>query len=339
MATQLEGSFASIRSGALVLLLGIAVYAIVSALFIDAEDVAQLNRISPTYLVLAVLLALTPWLINSLRLLIWLRFIGVRSRLWDAAQVVLGSAVGAAVSPSAVGGAPVKAALLARLGVSMGHSVTLTSLGSLEDALVAVVALPVALLAVPWLRVLPLEGILNAWPWGVAFLAALVLSAVIFQRLRRALGMHAFWMRLERWLAELRELYASIIRQGKGRLLLNVVLSCIQWMARYSVITALAWGMGLEVDPVLFGLLQWLCFVAMALVPTPGAVGGAEAAFLLVYRDLIPAEMIVLLMGAWRVLSFYFLNMTALAILAVLRAPAGWRSMRRLAQAGRVGST
>ena len=46
---------------------------------------------------------------------------------------------------------------------------------------------------------------------------------------------------------------------------------------------------------MLFFLLQWVIFTVMVFVPTPGASGGAEAAFLLVYSALLPVRIIGIL--------------------------------------------
>jgi uncharacterized membrane protein YbhN (UPF0104 family) len=71
------------------------------------------------------------------------------------------------------------------------------------------------------------------------------------------------------------------------------------------VATALVAFLGAPVDPVLFFLLQWVVFTAMMFIPTPGASGGAEAAFYLVYSALIPAGIIGLATAGWRFFTFY----------------------------------
>jgi glycosyltransferase 2 family protein len=56
---------------------------------------------------------------------------------------------------------------------------------------------------------------------------------------------------------------------------------------------------------VLFFFLQWVVFTALNFVPTPGASGGAEAAFVLVYSALLPASVIGIATAGWRFLTFY----------------------------------
>ena len=65
--------------------------------------------------------------------------------------------------------------------------------------------------------------------------------------------------------------------------------------------------LGAPVQPVLFWLLQWVVFTVASFIPTPGAAGGAEAAFFLVYSPFVPSEVLGLATAGWRFLTFYLL--------------------------------
>ncbi|MGH7447228.1 MAG: lysylphosphatidylglycerol synthase domain-containing protein, partial [Longimicrobiales bacterium] len=86
---------------------------------------------------------------------------------------------------------------------------------------------------------------------------------------------------------------------------LTLTFTAAHWIARYSVISALALFLGIPFDPVLFWLLQWIVFTLMSFVPTPGATGGAEVAFTAVYATLLPSGFIGLATAAWRIFTFY----------------------------------
>jgi uncharacterized protein (TIRG00374 family) len=155
----------------------------------------------------------------------------------------------------------------------------------------------------------------------VAMVAALVLfalwalwRAVLVGRLgerpqRRGIRWSAATRRrLRKTWTDYRDVQRLVLRRGKGRFALTFVITAVQWASRYSVVTALAYFLAPErhVDPVLFFLLQWVIFTAMNFVPTPGASGGAEAAFVLVYSALLPARVIGIATAGWRLLTFYF---------------------------------
>ena len=62
--------------------------------------------------------------------------------------------------------------------------------------------------------------------------------------------------------------FALIARGGGSRLVLNLGFTAAHWIARYSVISALALFLGVPFDPVLFWLLQWVVFTMMSFIPT-----------------------------------------------------------------------
>jgi uncharacterized protein (TIRG00374 family) len=104
-----------------------------------------------------------------------------------------------------------------------------------------------------------------------------------------------------------REVYALIRTDGKARFALSVSLTGVHWIARYSIISVLIAFLGAPVQPVLFWLLQWVVFTLAAFIPTPGAAGGAEAAFFLIYSPFVPADILGLATAGWRFFTFYLL--------------------------------
>jgi glycosyltransferase 2 family protein len=274
-----------------------------------------------SYLALAAGLALLPWLMNTLRLYIWTRFFGYPISLRDSYQITLAMDLGASVSPTAVGGGLFRWGLLVQRGVSPGAAASLTTLPTLEDAIFFLVALPVTIyLSASWdLPIFSQLGpvvednvqLFAPFFFGVLFLAwigaRLTLSGGLGDRIRE---------RGLRWLARTRrrlrvalfdglQTFRIIARRGKAWFALSLSLTAIHWIARYSVISALAAFLGAPVDPILFWVLQWVVFSLMALIPTPGAVGGAEASFYFIYSAFLPDAILGIATSGWRFLTFY----------------------------------
>lgn len=288
------------------------------------------------YLLLAVALGLLPWLTNSLRLLIWTHFLGFKLRLREAFQMTLATDLGSAISPTAVGGGFLKWGMLVQRGVSPGAAVSITTFPILEDAVFFVLALPFAIVLseswnLPFLRQIGSRLRTDALA-AIAIAAAIaifttlavrwVLRGRLGHRARRH-GLHLFGRlrrRLRATWRDAREVYQLIARRGKLRFLLSLAITGVQWIARYSVVTAIFAYLGAPVKPVLFWLLQWVVFTFAALVPTPGGSGGAEASFYLIYSALVPAEVIGLATAGWRFLTFYFQIGLAAVLFALLDA-------------------
>ena len=120
--------------------------------------------------------------------------------------------------------------------------------------------------------------------------------------------------------SDAREVFKLIRYNGKAWFCLSILLTGSQWLARYSIVSAIVAFLGLPAQPVLFWVLQWVVFTLSALIPTPGGAGGAEAAFFVLYSPFIPSSAMGLVTAGWRFFSFYLLLGLA-AILYMILGP------------------
>lgn len=287
----------------------------------DRSLLAELPQLPRGYLYLALALGLVPWFTNALRIWIWTRFIGSELSYRESFRIVLGGELGSSVLPTSTGGEIFRWGMMMQRGISPGAAASVITLGHVEDSLFFLLALPAAaVLSSAWeLPVLrrvagEIEGnALAALGAGLAALfvlrfgVRLLLAGRLGER-PRSLGLRLAAKtrrRLRKGWWEFRDVYRLVARRGKTRFLLTMAITAVQWSCRYSVAAALAAFLGADVDPVLFFLLQWVVFTVMLFVPTPGASGGAEAAFYLAYSALLPGRMIGLMTAGWRFLTFY----------------------------------
>lgn len=312
---------------------------IFSWLVTDETLLASLPDLPRGYLYLAIGLTLLPWLTSSLRLLIWTRFLGHPLRLRDTLQMTLAVDLGSAISPTAVGGGFFKWGMLVQRGVAPGTAASLTTFPIIEDALFFAIALPIAVvLTASWdLPAFQLfaERFRSDVPIVLAVAAAIALLSWLAVRLVLTGGLGSrtrqrsieFMARIRRRLRDTwrdaREVFHLIGRRGKSRFALSMLLTSVQWVARYSVISALIAYLGHPVEPVLFWLLQWVVFTLMTMVPTPGAAGGAEAAFFVIYSPFLPEDVIGVATAGWRFLTFYLLLALAAVVFFLLNLRRG----------------
>jgi glycosyltransferase 2 family protein len=307
----------------------------------DRALLADLGRLPPGYLLAGLALALLPWLTGTLRLLIWTRFLDYGMPFREAVKVTLAVDLGAAVSPTAVGGELFKWGMLVQRGVPAGAAATLSLLPKLEDAIFFAVALPIAFIASGAWRLPVVSGIAEHVPGGLVSLivpaAAIGLACWLLARLAlvgtfghatRMVGLR--WVArarrfLDRPFGDARNVVRVVVRRGKSRFALTLLLTAVHWIARYSVVTMVLAFLGIPLEPLLFWLLQWVVFTAMSFVPTPGAAGGAEAAFSLIYAPIVPAGLLGVATAAWRMLTFYAPVALAAIVFALLHAFSGGR--------------
>jgi uncharacterized protein (TIRG00374 family) len=312
-----------LRTSLIIIPIGVAGNIAFSLLVTERALLAEIGGYPREYLLAGLALAVVPWFTNALRLRIWTRFLGHAMRFRAAFQIVLATDLGSAVSPTAVGGGLFKWGLLVQRGVSPGVAASLTTLTPIEDGLFFAIALPLAILhTASWghpvltaaagqfrERALPIAIV----ALGIAGLTWLAVRWVVGGGLGRRTQVRSrrYLRRAGRSFravgVDARQVYGLIRRDGKLLFALSMTLTAIQWIARYSVISLLIAFLGAPVQPVLFWLLQWVVFTLAAFIPTPGAAGGAEAAFFLIYSPFIPTEVIALATAGWRFFTFYLL--------------------------------
>ena len=271
----------------------------------------------PGYLAAAVLLALVPWLTNALRLRIWGRFAGSDLGMRDAFRITVASDLGAALTPTAAGSGAVRLAMLLRRGLSAGRSSAVLLVMAAEDTLFFAAFLPAAFFLAPGaqgdaLRAAALRAADRAG-WVLLGAAALGLGSALLWRRARLGGLRA---RLRHAAGDARDVLALVVRRGKLRALVSLTLTAVQWIARYSVATAVLAAFGVGADPVLQILLQWAVFTAGTFVPTPGGAGAVEGAFAALYAPFVPGALLGAVTAAWRCVLFYLVVALDVAVLA-----------------------
>jgi glycosyltransferase 2 family protein len=278
-------------------------------------------RLSPAWLVSAMLLSLLPWGWHVLRLHIWTRFFGQKISLKNLLRIVVATDVGGAVTPTAVGGAPLKLLMLVNHGLRPGQATLLTLLGNLEDVLFYAILIPVSLfLTKNWEHPLwgKMSSFIGKFGWkALAAILLLLLIGLIFRRLFKKNKKTPAWqVKLRRLAIEFREAWQLIRSSGRKPFLLSMLALTAQWLTRFSVLIAVLFALEIEADYFRMFWLQWMVFAAILLVPTPGGAGGAEAAFLLVFGTMLQDGTAAVVMAVWRLLTYYFMLVVGVGILA-----------------------
>jgi len=284
----------------------------------------QLRLFSPGALLIAFVLGLLPWVFHTLRLKVWTAFIGARISFLQLFRVILANDFGRSVSPTMLGGGPAKAGMLMKNGVPAERAVVITFMGTVEDGIFITT---VSLVLLPWLSTEHLSFItdrVSSVSVPVPYLAApllvglggllLLLSPAVRRQVSHLPLMDRVRSFFERLWRSFHGVYRLIRRDGKRCLALTVFLTALDFLARYSIVYVLLLGLGVSVSFLQVLLMQWVVFAIMLLVPTPGATGGAEAIFLLVFGSVCASDLLALLTTGWRVFSFYAPLMTGLLL-------------------------
>ncbi len=308
----------------LVVLLGLLVNLVLTLVLTEQDMFHKIYEIDLKYLIFAIFLTIVPWFTNSLRVFLWVRFLKYKFPYFNIFKIILSQELGAALSPTAIGGGYVKTAMLINKGVKSGQAVSLMTLGSVEDGLFFLSSLPLAAFITLYSKQYLFNNFEFATKLPTILIVAIAVAVVIIlvRRQRDRIMTLSFIKKIVNTLKKMWQdfiaVYVLIGKHGKARFCLTIFLAAVQWTCRYSVLTALLMSLHIPVHPVQIFLLQWITFTLMTFIPTPGAALGAEASFALVYSPIVPIEYTGMIIAAWRFLTFYFLIGLSTVILGVL---------------------
>ena len=274
----------------------------------------------PSLLLLVAVLVFVPMLANSVRLAIWARFLEVKLGFRGSLKVITGTMVANSVTPSATGGMPIKLLFLMGEGVESRRSVTLISFQAAEDAFL-LVGMLIGCLGITGFAMfdffssdpellarldasLRTASIVVLWVLVAFAVMAVVIAAGLMGNNVRDWARN-FSRRIKGWIVQIAEDWMAVFRRGKGIALLNLGFSALQWIVRFSIAGLILAAFGVEWQPALFWLLQYLVQSISSIVPTPGGAGGAEAAFLLLFAPFVAMGVLVPAMSTWRLMHFY----------------------------------
>lgn len=275
----------------------------------DLNSFYKLNYFSFYYFVVSILLGLAPWLTHSLKIYVWCRFMEYKVPYVETVRIAIGSDLGAAISPTAVGGSPVRAAMLIADGLKPADSVFMSLIATIEDTLFLTISFFILLFALDRSDTEVLK-FLNFKYINLSLLYYLAIIIPVFYVLYKTVFFRFKWldravMFLKNMTLDIRNAFSWVLKSGKKVFFISFTLNTIQWLVRYLVIYTLLLSLGVEVSFFETMLLGWFVYFAILFIPTPGAVLGAEAAFFLIFKYMLSPDLIGLVTFGWRFLTFY----------------------------------
>ena len=286
----------------------------------DRGTIMQLQKLNWEYLLLISLLALGPWIGHMLRIYIWARFVGFPLTMLECFTIVITNDIGAAVVPFIVGGGPVKYGMLVAKGMPPVKSTFLVLLSMTEDLVFYLVGFllsfffmrktlismghALAGLKIPIFIILGVIVIVLVGRWSGIISNKMIkrfVSAKMYFRLS------AFQTKTIQFFAGIKNAYVEVFKNGKVYLLMSLGLLFFQWFTKFTILAVILMALGIGFSYEDIYIRQWIIWVGMLIVPLPGASGGAEASFLLLFKNNMPDEIINLVVSTWRFFSYYYI--------------------------------
>ena len=228
-----------------------------------------------------------------------------------------------AVTPSAVGGAPLAAYFVAKDNrIPVGEATAIMLFSMLMDQIWFAVSIPFILIASAFTDVFPPAlgtigaGAISAFfvvmlLWAVFFAYATLIRPQILERVAtwivRLKWLRRFEGRVRRELVQLRR-QAAVLRGQPARFFVAGFLwSAAIWMSRYVTLLLIVLSVYPALDAFTFFVRTGALMLTAMAVPTPGGSGGIEGLYLLFLAPLIETKGIVgPTLLTWRLMEYHF---------------------------------
>lgn len=326
----------TINSLVLVVSMGILAHLIFLLITNDQNIFQYLSRIKLPYLLLIILCLLCNWFGHALRLVIWTRYLGQQFRFLDALRIAIYTELGAAVTPTIIGGGPIKLALMIKNKLSTGKAGFLTLLNGLEDFIMYSTVMLIGFFHARDSIFRILASIFSGLKSNfISILGSVLFLYVLHKILMRFpffRDMHyipgKYRQAWNRMMLELKsgwhEMLASfnkVRKDGLRYLLVSLVVLFTQWTIRFSVLIILLTALDIDFKPFQVYIQQWIVYLTMVFIPTPGASGGAEATFFLLFEKQLPKDLLPLIISTWRFFMYYLMLFLAVSLVQFIRFP------------------
>jgi uncharacterized protein (TIRG00374 family) len=288
------------------------------------EEVGSvLTSVSPKVILLLLVLLAGDFVLGGLRYRIFFngRIFPFVS-LWNCMRANWANMFLGAVTPAQTGGGPAQLYILCRCGVSLSDAVLVSLLNLVATFLFfALGGLAALTLMPPAMLSRGISGVLGAAVAGISLLAGLLIVAIVVQgrtmNLLRRLVTKLSWgsRRTRRWGAMARRIMTreldsvrrgvrSVAGRGKTTLAWLALATLLLYLNKYFMGFVLASGLQGSVDRAFIGL-QLLQNVVLYFAPTPGASGLAEASSGVLLNHVLDAQVTVLWVVGWRMLTTF----------------------------------
>jgi len=277
---------------------------------LDIHTFRYLTIFEPRSLILVAVLMAVGMYFDGTRLLHLVRIAGQRITLLQAVQVIFSNYFLALLTPGAAGGAVAQVLFLRRAGVPAAIATVVVLIRTLMSILFLFICLPLIFYydsgLLPWIapRVLISASLLIigccvAGIWFLRSAASIRLLVFLTKKLKISNRKRVF-----KWYRDIRG--AVFMMLAAPLAMLRVFLeSAASLLALYSMVPVLFAGLGVAVDwPMVLGRMIFLN-ILLYFAPTPGGSGIAEGAFVVLFKQVLPAGSVGILAVAWRIIAEY----------------------------------
>jgi glycosyltransferase 2 family protein len=306
------------------ILISVISIAVVLFFTLNKTTIEVVREIRPVYILAALGIHLFSFFIWGLRIKSMAAALGHKIDLKTSIEMVISGTFVAALTPSSIGGEPLRIHLLRQRDMPVGQATAVILGERVLDALLILLAVPFSLYL--------LHGILSDSRLDLAVIIGEILSVIVFALviyatmkpryikiiIHRLIGwtarltgkktgkkLHALLEAVDR---EIDEFHASItifLTEGRSGLYSGLIYTVIYWIVEFSSLPVILMGLNQAPSVLISFAAQVLLMIVIVMPLTPGASGVAELAAISLFSVFVPASVLGITVAAWRAFTFY----------------------------------
>jgi glycosyltransferase 2 family protein len=306
------------------ILISILSIAFVLILTMDTTTTAVIREIRPEYLLAALGIHLFSFIIWGLRIKSMSSALGHKIDLITSTEMVISGTFVAALTPSSIGGEPLRIHLLNQKQMPIGKATAVILGERVLDAVLILLVAPFSLylfhgtISDPRLDVVILLGELFSIISLALMLYAVMKPLYVKLAIHRLVEWtghlggkktgHKLYTLSESIDREIDEFHASIylfFTEGRTGLYSGLIYTVIYWIVEFSSLPVILMGLN-QAPSVLISFAAQVLLMIIIVVPlTPGSSGVAELAAISLFSVFVPANVLGITVAAWRAFTFY----------------------------------
>ncbi|ADE35787.1 lysylphosphatidylglycerol synthase transmembrane domain-containing protein [Methanohalophilus mahii] len=291
---------------------------------IDPKTTESLYNIRPLYLLAAASIHMMGFVMWSIRTKMMAGALGYHVSIKKSFEIVTSSSFLASMTPSSVGGEPLRIHLLQKDRMPVGSATAVVLGERVLDAIIILTAAPFALsLFGEVLGGGKLDSLLMFGQLFLFFILAILLYAIwkphytrrflqwVVNKCSRLFGddkKHVFCKISEKVDTELEEFHYSIfvfLKEGRWGLLAGILFTFAFWFIEFSMLPVLLMGLNQYPSAIIVYAAQVLLMIVVIIPATPGSSGVAEIGATTLFSVFVPTYVLGIVVVAWRALTFY----------------------------------
>jgi uncharacterized protein (TIRG00374 family) len=290
----------------------------------DSTTLSALMQIKPSYILAAACVHALSYVVWGMRTRSLCKALGFDISYAKACEIVTSSTLAASITPSSLGGEPVRVHLLHEENMPLGRA-TAVVLG--ERILDGIFILTLAPLSIYIIR-----GVLKDSYFDAMFIfAELVLIFILFltlyavwkpeptkkvvyiivRKLAPLLGkktdsaLEKVILRVDSEFEHFHDSISILLNEGRLGLAIGIFQTMAFWFVDFSMLYVVLLGLNQHPDPFIVFASQVIVMVLLVIPATPGSSGVAEFAGTTAFSPFIPSSLLGIAVIAWRAFTFY----------------------------------